>query len=374
MHTRRSFLRGLGAVGAIGVAGCLGDGSPASGPSDRPTGADDTAGSSPGGSTDTGDGTGSRPPTDDSAVHLGYDIATIDGQVVSGGVPKDGIPSIDEPAFQPAGEAALDEGAPVFGLVRGGDARAYPQRILVHHEIVNDTVGGDPVAVTYCPLTGTAQGFERGPVEFGVSGNLVNSNLVMYDRGTDSRWPQMLATAIDGPLEGETLREFRVVWTTWGEWRAAYPETAVLTEDTGYTRRYGSDPYGRYNPPGGYYASDRTLFEPLSRDDRAHPKSVVVGTRTADGALAFDKDALLSAGVLTGTIAGEQYVAVADEALSTGYVYANPDGVSVEQRADGYRVGGETAAADALPLERSLAFDAMWFAWAGFYPGTGYVD
>ncbi|MFC6976067.1 DUF3179 domain-containing protein [Halomicroarcula sp. GCM10025709] len=366
MATRRSVLRGVGVVGASVIAGCLGGpDSPTAGQSgqradgDDPTGTDDEI---------------ERPPLAEESRYLGYDIGTLDEAVVSGGVPKDGIPAIDEPTFTAAGSASLDDGAPVFGLVRGGDVRAYPQRILVHHEIVNDTVDGEPVAVTYCPLTGTAQGFERGPVEFGVSGNLVNSNLVMYDRGTDSRWPQMLATAIDGPLAGETLREFRVVWTTWGKWRGAYPETRVLTEDTGYTRRYGSDPYGRYDPPGGYYTSDRTLFEPLARDGRAHPKSVVVGTRTAEGALAFDKETLLSAGVLTGTIDGKQYVAVADDRLSTGYVYANPDGVTVEQRPDGYRVAGETADADSLPLARSLAFDAMWFAWAGFYPESEYVD
>ncbi|WP_324757407.1 DUF3179 domain-containing protein [Haloarcula montana] len=361
MHTRRSFLRGVGVAGVVGLAGCLGGDEPsAEGSSNEPTA--------------TSDATGAPPPTAERSLYLAQDIGTLDGEVISGGVPKDGIPAIDEPTFQAAEEASLDDGEPVFGLVRGGDTRAYPQRILVHHEIVNDTVDGDPVAVTYCPLTGTAQGFERGPVEFGVSGNLVNSNLVMYDRGTDSRWPQILATAIDGPLAGETLREFRVVWTTWGKWRAAHPGTAVLTEDTGYTRRYGDDPYGQYNPPGGYYASDRTLFEPLSRDDRAHPKSVVVGTRTADGALAFDKESLLSAGVLTGAIQGRQYVAVADDALSTGYVYANPDGRTVEKRANGYSLDGEPVAADSLPLERALAFDAMWFAWAGFYPGTGYVN
>jgi hypothetical protein len=365
-RSRRRFLRGVGVAGALGLGGCLG------GPDSGGGALDDSATD-----TETGDGSGTdapRPPTADRALYLGYDREHIDGQVVSGGVPKDGIPAIDDPQFVGAGEVPLDDGDPVFGLVRGDDVRAYPQQILVHHEIVNDVVDGDPVAVTYCPLTGTAQGFERGPVEFGVSGTLVNSNLVMYDRGTDTRWPQILATAIDGPLAGETLQEFRVVWTTWGEWQSVHPETEVLSRETGYTRRYGDDPYGRYNPPRGYYASDRTLFEPLSRDDRAHTKAVVVGTRTADGALAFDKESLLNAGVASGSIAGQQYVAVADESLSTGYVYANPDGLSVEAAADRYRVDGETAAADSLPLSRSLAFDAMWFAWAGFYPETGYVD
>jgi hypothetical protein len=352
--TRRAVLGSLGAIGIGGLAGCSG-----------------SSGGSSGTETDTP--TGDGPPLADESLYLGTDMETLIENITSGGVPKDGIPSIDDPQFQPAGEASLADGDPVFGVVRNGEAKAYPQYILVHHEIVNDTVGGDPVAVTYCPLTGTVQGFERGDVEFGVSGRLVNSNLTMYDRGTDSWWPQVAATAIQGPLQGETLREFRVTWTTWGQWRRAHPETAVLTEDTGSARRYGDDPYGEYNPSGGYYASDRTLFEPIVSDDRAHPKRVVIGTRTSEGALTFDKQALLDDRVLTGAIGDTGYVAVADEALSTGYVYANPGDLSVEAADSGYRIDGSTQAADSLPLERSLSFDGMWFAWAGFYPEVPYV-
>ena len=350
--TRRAWLGAVGAAGLAGLAGCGGVG---------------------GESTPEPTASGPEPPTADQSLALGHDIETISNSLVSGGVSKDGIPSIDEPTFTTSEAATLDDGEPVFGVVRGDDVKAYPQYILTFHEIVNDEIDGDPVAVTYCPLTGTAQGFERGEVEFGVSGRLVNSNLTMYDRGTDSWWPQLLATAVRGPLSGETLKEFRVIWTTWGEWKATHPETEILTEDTGYQRRYGNDPYGSYNPRGGYYENDRTLFEPLENDDRAAPKRVVIGTRTSDGALVFDKQTLLSERVLTGEIDDTQYVAVAEESLSTAYVYANPDGLSVEAVSDGYRVDGETYAADGLPLTRSLAIDGMWFAWAGFYPGVTYV-
>ncbi len=349
--TRRALLGSLGVAGMGALAGC--------------------SGGSGGTATDTP--TGERPPLADESLYLGADMETLIENITSGGVPKDGIPSIDDPQFQPAGEASLADGAPVFGVVRDGEAKAYPQYILVHHEIVNDTVGGDPVAVTYCPLTGTVQGFERGDVEFGVSGRLVNSNLTMYDRATDSWWPQVAATAIQGPLQGETLREFRVTWTTWGEWRSVHPETAILTEDTGSARRYGDDPYGEYNPPSGYYANDRTLFEPIVSDDRAHPKRVVIGTRTRKGALTFDKQTLLDERVLTGALGDTSYVAVADEGLSTGYVYANPEERAVAAVDDGYRLRGETHPADSLPLSRSLSFDGMWFAWAGFYPEVPYV-
>lgn len=366
--SRRRLLSTLGAGAVLGSAGCVGgDGSGG--------GSTAQSESEAGVESPTAAGTdGPRPPTADSPLHLAYDVGTLDESLVSGGVPKDGIPAIDEPTFADAPPDGLDPNDPVFGVVRDGEAKAYPQYILVHHEIVNDTISGDPVAVTYCPLTGTAQGFERGPVEFGVSGRLVNSNLTMYDRGTDSWWPQMLATAIRGPLTGESLREFRVTWTTWDRWSGAYPDTAVLTEDTGFSRRYGVDPYGQYNEKRGYYSSTRTLFEPLQGDGRAHPKAVVIGTRTSAGAVAFDKEALLDERVLRGTIADTAYVAVADADLATGYVYANPESVTVGATDDGYSVDGTTYEADSLPFDRSLSLDSMWFAWAGFYPESGYVD
>lgn len=385
-RTRRSALAGLAAVGAVGVAGCLGgapldslagdeagdnDGSGADGPGGDGSGADGS------GDADDATGEGARPPTADTGYHVPYDADTLVAEALNGGVGKDGIPSIDDPSFRPIEEVNYAEGIPVFGVVRDGEAKAYPQQVLSHHEIVNDELGGEPVAVTYCPLTGTAQGFRRGDTTFGVSGQLVNSNLIMYDRGTDSWWPQMLATGIDGPMTGETLDEFRVVWTTADRWSERHPDSLVMTDDTGYVRRYESDPYGSYAPLGGYYARDGTVFPPLSSPDEGHPKSVVIGARTGTGAIAFDKRTLLADRVLTGSIGdgGADVVAVADSGLSTGYVYRNPDGLGVEPDGDAYRVegeGGGVAAAD-LPLEPVLAFDAMWFAWAGFYPDTAFV-
>ncbi|WP_066416656.1 DUF3179 domain-containing protein [Halorubrum aethiopicum] len=381
-RTRRSTIGSLAALGAAGLAGCLDEGIVGSvgerdGEGDAAEGDGSAEGDAP--------GEGRGPPTADGSRHLAYDLDALLEESLSGGVGQDGIPSIDDPAFAPIGETSLVADAPVFGVVRGGEAKAYPQHVLVHHEIVNDTVGGDRVAVTYCPLTGTAQGFERGETTFGVSGRLVNSNLIMYDRATESWWPQMLATAIDGPMRGETLREFRVVWTTVGEWRAAHPDSRILTDDTGYVRRYENDPYGLYAPLGGYYASEGTLFPALSDPEEGHPKSVVIGARTAGGAVAFDKETLLAERVLSGTLrpSGEAAVAVADPALSTAYVYLNPEGAAVEPDGDGYRVEGNDAGgavgseggvdADDLSLERVLAFDAMWFAWAGFHPDTGFA-
>ncbi len=230
------------------------------------------------------------------------------------------------------------------------------------------------MSVTYCPLTGTAQGFARGETTFGVSGRLLNNNLIMYDRATENWWPQVLSTAIPGPwnsdLAGRSLSEFRVVWTTWGRWKERHPDTRVLSTDTGYARNYNRDPYGSYNPKGGYYDSERTLFPRLNPDDRFPAKRVVLGVRTPDGAAAVPKQAVRQQGLVEGAIAGTPLLWAYDDALDTAYAYWNPDDLDFTSR-QGSVAGpdGPHDPAD-LPLDRALTFDAMWFAWSGFYPGT----
>ncbi|MFB6302459.1 MAG: DUF3179 domain-containing protein [Haloferacaceae archaeon] len=378
-HTRRRYLAGLGAVGAAGLAGCagspvsLGDGSGGGGGSD---GGDSALTAEPAGPPPDGVPTTGTPPLADAALPIPGSAGPLRKEVKDV-VGKDSIPAVDDPSFVAPGDADfLQGGDPVFGVVVNGVARAYPQKVLVWHEIANDTVGGVPVTVSYCPLTGTAMGFYRGETTFGVSGDLLNNNLVMYDRATDSRWPQVLARAIRGEHRGRSLREFRVVWTTFGRWREVHPDAPVLSTDTGYARDYGRDPYGQYNPRKDYYANRNTLFPRLNDDDRLHPKDVVVGARVPANAgpppyaAAWEKERLRTEGVVASDLGGTPHVAVHDPALDAGYVYANPDGLAVETTADGIRVDGATHPPDDLPLDGVLATDAMWFAWAGFYPDT----
>lgn len=371
-ETRRTYLTTVLAGSAAGLAGCLDadrvDISTSSDPDSSDRGRD------PEEHIDGPDHDGI--PTADENLLLEYSLDRFAGDAVSGGVRPDGIPSIDDPKFEPISEAYLDPATPVFGVVRNGEAKAYPQFVLVWHEIVNDIIGGDPVAVTYCPLTGTVQGFERDSVTFGVSGYLVNANLIMFDRATESWWPQVLATAVDGEMRGAKLREFRVVWTRFGQWQEQHPDSQVLTPITGEARRYGDDPYGNYEPIQGYYAQDSTMFPPLEEAPMGHDKSVVIGARTTNGAIAFDKETLLNERVLTGVIPNDEtpVVAVSDPRLSTGYVYRNPDKLTIEADSDQYMVGGKGMfAPDELPLDRVIAFDAMWFAWYGYYPTTEFV-
>ena len=363
--TRRQFVAASGLAALTGLAGCAAAADPELG-----GGANGNANA--GGSTPVTNGAA---PLADRTLPLPMTPEELRSKARSGGPPKDGIPSIDDPSFVGAdGVDFLDPGDPVFGVARDGVVKAYPQKILAQHEIVNDNLGDLPVAVTYCPLTGTAQGFERGGTTFGVSGRLINNNLVMYDRDTEAWWPQILATSIPGPWNGEpgtsSLREFRLVWTTWAQWRALHPNTKVLSTDTGFAKNYGRDPYGSYNPVGGYYSNENTLFETLSQDDRFSKKRVFMGARTPDGAVAFDKAALLEDRIMSGELGGTPLVAIADRRLDTGYVYLNPDELSVTVDGDAVVVDGETYEPDALPLAGIHTFDAMWFAWHGYYPDT----
>ncbi|MFD1644683.1 DUF3179 domain-containing protein [Haloarchaeobius litoreus] len=366
-RTRRRVLASGGATLAA-LAGCLDAGS---GEGDGGGAATDSAPSTTDGGA--GDATGTLPLASESLVVEGS-FAQLRDWVRSGGPPKDGIPSIDEPSFEPAGEVGdrIGGGDPVFSVVVDGDARAYPQSILVWHEVVNDTVGGDPIAVTYCPLTGTAIGYRRAGVEFGVSGNLLNSNLVMYDRGTDIRWPQVLGTAIEGEHEGRSLQHVPVRWTTWRRWRDAHPDGRVLTRDTGYVRDYDRDPYGTYNPRGGYYARESTLFDPQRADNRHPAKDVFHGARTPSGASAVHGRLLREQRVVSGTAGEVPVVFVHDDVLDTGHGYRLPstDAPAPTAVDGGYRLDGETYVAGDLPLEPVPSFDAMWFAWFAFYPST----
>ena len=197
-------------------------------------------------------------------------------KIRSGGPPKDGIPSIDKPQFVKANEANfISDSDTVIGLEINGDARAYPLFILVWHEIVNDQVGDVPVAVTYCPLCYTNQVFLRiiddQVAEFGTSGKLYNSNLVMYDRLTNSYWSQALGIAITGEMAGYELDILPFDVIQWGDWKAIHPDSLVLTTDTGYLRSYGVDPYG------GYYTDQRVIFPVENKDDRIHPKEIILG-------------------------------------------------------------------------------------------------
>lgn len=256
---------------------------------------------------------------------------------------RDCIPAIDAPRFVPAAAADfLTDDDLVIGLTLAGKARAYPTRILNYHEIVNDTLAHRAVAVTWCPLCGSGLVFERSidskPVEFGVSGLLHNSDLIMYDRASRSLWQQITGTAFAGPLRGRELAALPSSMTTWRQWRGAHPDTQVLAPPS-EDRRY-QDP----RPYGDYDRSDRLIFPVAQRNPSLHPKEVVYGVETDAGPVAVTERALSEQ--------GEVRVELRDLTLTW-------------RRLENGGVAARGAGGEVL-----LARRMFWFAWYSFHPGT----
>jgi hypothetical protein len=303
-------------------------------------------------------------------------------KIKGGGPPKDGIPSVDHPKFAPVEDSQfMSDSDTVIGLEINGDARAYPIFILVWHEIVNDKVGGTPVSVTYCPLCYTNQVFERiidgQEVEFGTSGKLYNSNLLMYDRLTESYWSQALGTAVKGDLTGYQLNLVPFDVITWGDWKKLYPDTLVLTTDTGHIRSYATDPYGNY------YTEPRIMFPVENYDDRLNPKEIVIGF-SQDGIYKAYKqndieseivinDAIGSVSVMLVSMFSENSRAfdrtVNDSVLD--FVYEDGKFFDIQTKSewtyDGLSISGDYQGnqLDRLPIE-----PGFWFEWVAFHPQT----
>ena len=192
-------------------------------------------------------------------------------RVFDGGPGRDGIPAIDQPQF--ASIEVMKDSFPeeelVVGIRIGDQVRAYPHSILDWHEIVNDEMGGEAIALTYCPLTGTALCWDRhlplGVTTFGVSGLIFNTNLIPYDRETGSNWSQLLTKSVNGHYKGADIPMFAVVETTWKHWKEMFPDSEVLTHDTGFDRPYGEYPYG------DYLTADTRLYFPIVPLDQRLP-------------------------------------------------------------------------------------------------------
>ena len=215
--------------------------------------------------------------TEKMVTEEGMEYIVDPSKILSGGPPKDGIPSIDNPKFVSLQDADewIEDNELVLAIIYKGVKRVYPLQIMVWHEIVNDNIAGDPVLITYCPLCGSGIAYEGKingeAVEFGTSGKLYNSNLVMYDRKTDSYWSQIDGLAIVGPLTGTKLTPISIDTVVWRDWKAEHPDSEVLSQNTGFSRSYGRDPYG------SYYENSFIWFPVEGEDNRIHPKTVIFG-------------------------------------------------------------------------------------------------
>jgi len=303
-------------------------------------------------------------------------------KIRSGGPPQDGIPSIDDPKFVSASdEEFVSDDDIVIGLEINGDVKAYPLFIMVWHEIVNDEVGGTPVSITYCPLCYTNQVFERvldgKVVEFGTSGKLYNSNLVMYDRLTGSYWSQALGEAITGELTGQKLKIIPFDVISWGDWKKIHPDTVVLTTETGHIRAYGVDPYG------DYYTDSRIIFPVEHRDDRMHQKEIILGFHEDSTYKAYKQDDVEAKNIINDYISNTPIMLVSEhpdntrafervvngETLEFEYV----DGKIIDMNTDsvwsyeGVAISGEMKGTE---LKRVPFNPGFWFEWVAFHPET----
>jgi hypothetical protein len=364
--SRRRLLVGLGAAAAMGVGGTAWA-------LTRPA------------------GDGLEPSLEAAGAEGPHSLDDFAANIESGGPGPDGIPSIDQPDFVAADQVEfLRDDDVVFGQVVDGQPRAYPQLVLVWHEIVNEVTADGPLSVTYCPLTGTAIGFRphAGIEQFGTTGSLVNSNLLMYDRMHDSQWPQILGQAINGPRRGDELAEFGLEWTTWRRWREAFPGAQVLSAETGFVRRYGEDPYGSYNPIDGYYAEGRPhMFPIMVRDKRFDRKTVFIGAKLGEDRLAVHKQHVIEQQVVTAELAGAPVVFLHDPQLATvrgfrGELAGEPLALEPAGSPGEYADAGSGAVWDSWgapvsgtgePLTRIVSYDVMWFAWAAFFHNTAVI-
>ena len=234
-------------------------------------------------------------------------------QVLDGGPGKDGIPALDEPIMIAPDEATyLDDADLVIGYISGTDVRPYPHKILDWHEIINDRVNGHPVTITYCPLTGTGIGWEReydGKVTtFGVSGLLYNTNLMPYDRVTNSTWPQLRLQSANGKLIGTETITFQVVETTWGTWKNFYPNTTVVSTNTGHSRNYARYPYGDYK------TSESLLFNVSTNDKRLPAKERVLGIIDDGSVKVYQFINFNTEPIITENFKGKNYIIVGNKA------------------------------------------------------------
>jgi len=237
-------------------------------------------------------------------------------EIHSGGPPKDGIPPIDRPRFISSDDAArwLHAREPVIVFERGGDARAYPLQILMFHEIVNDTVGGVPAAVTFCPLCNASIVFDRrlagSVLDFGTTGKLRKSDLVMYDRQTESWWQQFTGTGIVGRYTGAVLKQLPSTIASFDDFRKAYPGGRVLSRETGFMRPYGRNPYRGYDQIGDI----PFLFsDPV--DPRLPAMERVLGVQRGGRVRIYPFDVLASERIVNDDIEGEPIVVFTAEGM-----------------------------------------------------------
>ncbi len=308
------------------------------------------------------------------------------GTYIRGCPEKDCFPSVDQPEFltvEEGGRVWSDDDR-VIGLVYGGVAKAYPLKIINYHHIVNDRFGDEPIAVTRCVLCDTSIAYKSviggEETELGVLGTLLDSCLVLYDRGSNTSWTQVGGDAIEGDLAGEKLRAIEMEQMTWGQWKEMHPDTLVLSKNTGFFKAYEVDIMGG----SGYKTNEEIHFPIRVNDTRLHPKAVVFGVKIDDKFKAYPKEEVAKAGVINDKLVGKDLLVLYD--LKTGLVrvfsrkiggrvlsFEQTDGGVFDRETgsrwnfEGEAISGENSGKS---FEKLDVLEIYWFAWAAYHPAT----
>ncbi|MFQ5674502.1 MAG: DUF3179 domain-containing protein [bacterium] len=343
-------------------------------------------------SSSSGDNFGTDPTQDNNSV---WNINK--NEIISGGVPKDGIPSLFNPKTIQADQASFlgDENL-IVGIVVNGEPRAYPYTIADWHEVINEDFPGTLLTVSYCPLTGSSLvvngNVASRNLKFGVSGLLYRNNLIMFDRQTDSHWPQMRLQCDEGELINTRQKLYPAIETSWGTWKKLYPNTVVLSTDTGFNRPY--------DVPGSAYPGYTNLnsspgFRIPNLDRRLPPKQRVHGILVGPGPDDYESKAYPirpndETEIINNVIDGTPVVVVSDgkdnfiisflrtiDNMTLSFkLSGNPDTFPFtftdNETNSTWNVLGEAIDGPLAgkKLDRTLSFNAYWFAWAAFYPGA----
>lgn len=316
-------------------------------------------------------------------------------EVRDGGPGKDGIPALENPIMINASQADyLTDNTLVVGYKNGTDVRAYPHPILDWHEIINDKVGSDEIAIIYCPLTGTTTAWGRKingtTTTFGVSGLLYNSNVIPYDRLTNSNWSQIRLDCVNGNLREEKAQTFHAAETTWKTWKTMYPETKVVSKQTGFNRNYSNYPYGDYRTN-----HSRFLFPYTPADDRIPNKERVLGVIAPDKTPAakvyrfdnFDGEIIVKHDDFKGislVVAGSKkhnfIVAFERKTELSGLLNFTPADfaqgpahiIMLDNEGNAWNIFGEAVSGprQGQKLIQVSSFVGYWFSWGAFYPNT----
>ena len=309
------------------------------------------------------------------------------GKVLDGGPGKDGIPALDNPETSGINDInyLLDDDL-VVGYSFNGEYRAYPHKILDWHEIVNDNLKGSPLAVTYCPLTGTGIAWDRmiqgSETTFGVSGLLFNTNLIPYDRKTDSNWCQISLKCVHGVLKGNYAATFKLIETSWKTWKTMFPNSSAVTTNTGFERNYGNYPYGDYR------SDNSSLLFPVSPlDDRLPSKERVLAVVVSDKAKVYRFDEFANGThIFPDNFNGRDIVVVGNKEMNFMMAFGNslngesqtftaandPNKMIVfsDSHGNNYDLFGQVIEGPnaGSSLVKLNSFMAYWFSIGAFYP------